>query len=136
MKEIIIEIITPSKLAFKGQIKSISVPGSGGNFQVLFNHAPLLSTLEVGRIKFEDLTGKEFEFAVSGGTIEVNQNKILILADSVEMKEEIDAERAKRAYDRAKARLSGRGRNDIDLIRAEAALKRAVNRMKFTGTQP
>lgn len=133
MKEINVEIITPSKLAFRGEVKSVSVPGSSGNFQVLFNHAPLLSSLEVGRIKFEDLEGKEVELAVSGGTIEVNNNKVLILADSIESKEEIDIDRAKRAYERAKDRLSVNRKNDIDVIRAEAALQRALNRLKFVG---
>ena len=63
----------------------------------------------------------------------LSENKILLLADSLETKEEINIERAKQAYDRAKDRLSNRGK-DIDAIRAEGALARAINRLKFTGT--
>ena len=133
MKELNLEIITPSKQAFSGKVKSLTVPGTAGSFQVLFNHAPLLSTFEIGKVKIEDLEGKETEFATSGGTVEVTENKILILADSLETKEEINVERAKQAYDRAKDRLSNRGK-DIDAIRAEGALARAINRLKFTGT--
>ncbi|KAF0214518.1 MAG: F0F1 ATP synthase subunit [Ignavibacteria bacterium] len=133
MKELNLEIITPSKQAFSGKVKSITIPGTAGSFQVLFNHAPLLSTFEIGKVKIENLEGKETEFATSGGTVEVTENKILILADSLETKEEINVERAKQAYDRAKERLANRGK-DIDAIRAEGALARAINRLKFTGT--
>ena len=133
MKELNLEIITPSKQAFSGKVKSITIPGTAGSFQVLFNHAPLLSTFEIGKVKIENLEGKETEFATSGGTVEVTENKILILADSLETKEEINVERAKQAYDRAKERLAYRGK-DIDAIRAEGALARAINRLKFTGT--
>lgn len=133
MKELNLEIITPSKQAFSGKVKSLTVPGTAGSFQVLFNHAPLLSTFEIGKVKLEDLESKETEFATSGGTVEVTENKILILADSLETKEEINVERAKSAYDRAKERLAARGK-DIDALRAEGALARAINRLKFTGT--
>jgi len=133
MKELNLEIITPSKQAFSGKVKSITVPGTAGSFQVLFNHAPLLSTFEIGKVKIEDLEGKEVEFVTSGGTVEVTENKLLILADSLETKEEINVERAKQSYDRAKERLANRGK-DVDAIRAEGALARAINRLKFTGT--
>lgn len=131
MKEIFVEIITPSKSAYKGQVISITVPGTLGNFQVLYNHAALLSSLEIGKIQIEDATGQHFEFATSGGTVEVRDNKVLILADSVESAEEIDVERAKRAIVRVKERLATRGKGDVDILRAELALQRAVNRMKF-----
>ncbi|MCX6170836.1 MAG: F0F1 ATP synthase subunit epsilon [Ignavibacteriales bacterium] len=133
MKEIFVEIITPSKSAYKGQVKSITVPGTLGNFQVLFNHAPLLSSLEVGKIVIEDATGQHIEFATGGGTVEVKDNKVLVLADSVELVHEIDVERARKAYERAKERLANRSKDDIDIIRAELALQRAMNRMKMAG---
>lgn len=133
MKQINLEIITPSKQAFKGEVKSITVPGSAGSFQVLFNHAPLLSTFEIGRVKLVDLEDKEIEFATSGGTVEVMENKILLLADSLESKEEIDIDRAKKSYDRAKERLSSKNRKEVDQLRAETSLARSINRLKFTG---
>ncbi len=133
MKEINLEIITPSKVAFKGKVKSITIPGTAGSFQVLFNHAPLLSSFEIGKIKLVDLEGKEEEFATSGGTVEVMENKILLLADSFESKDEIDVERAQKSLLRAKDRLATRGKGDINLQRAEGALARAANRLKFKG---
>lgn len=131
MKDFFVEIITPSKCAYKGQVRSITVPGTLGNFQILFNHAPLLSSLEIGRINIEDTTGQKLEYTTGGGTIEVKENKVLVLADSVESAEEIDIERAKRAFERAKERLANRGKGDIDILRAELALQRSINRMKF-----
>jgi F-type H+-transporting ATPase subunit epsilon len=133
MKEINVEIITPSKSAYKGNVKSINIPGTSGNFQVLFNHAPLLSSFEIGKIKIVDMEGKTIEFATSGGTVEVKNNTVLVLADSVEALEEIDVERAKKSYERAKERLSSGSKGDIDIMRAELSLQRAVNRMKFVG---
>lgn len=132
MKELIVEIITPSKTAYKGEVKSITLPGTLGNFQVLFNHAPLLSSLEVGRIKIVEANGNILEFVTSGGTVEILKNKVLVLADSVETANEIDVERARQSYNRAKERLSSR-KVDIDVLRAEASLHRALNRMKFVG---
>jgi F-type H+-transporting ATPase subunit epsilon len=131
MKELLVEIITPSKMAYNGKVKSISLPGTLGNFQVLYNHAPLLSTIEVGRIKIVDLNDIETEYATSGGSVEVLNNKILVLADSFESKEEIDIERAENALHRAKERLANRNKEKIDELRAEIALNRAINRIKF-----
>jgi F-type H+-transporting ATPase subunit epsilon len=131
MKELNVEIITPSRSAYSGKVKSISLPGTLGNFQVLFNHAPLLSTFEIGKIKIVGLDDKETEYATSGGTVEVLSNKILVLADSFESKDEIDIERAERSLQRAKDRIANRNKEKIDEIRAEASLRRAMNRLKF-----
>jgi F-type H+-transporting ATPase subunit epsilon len=133
MKEINVEIITPSKSAYKGNVKSINIPGTVGNFQVLYNHAPMISTFEIGKIKLVDMEDKTIEFATSGGTTEIKNNTVLVLADSVEVLEEVDVERAKKAYARAKERLSSVSKVDIDIMRAELALQRAANRMKFVG---
>lgn len=81
-----------------------------------------------------DLENNSIEFATGGGTVEIKNNKVLVLADSVETAEEIDIERAKQSYERAKERLSNRSRGDIDITRAELALQRALNRLKFVGS--
>ena len=133
MKELYIEIITPSKVAFKGNVKSINIPGVLGNFQVLFNHAPILSSFEIGVIKIVDTENNVTEFSTGGGTVEVLTNKILVLAESLEKKEEIDTARAEEALQRAKDRLSQKNKDNIDAGRAEAALKRAINRLKLSG---
>jgi F-type H+-transporting ATPase subunit epsilon len=130
MKELSVEIITPSSSVFRGKAKSVSVPGSLGNFQILYNHAPILSSLDIGKIKIVDLDDKTIELATSGGTVEVNNNIVLLVVDSAESKEDIDIARAREAFNRAKERISSH-KNDIDLSRAELALQRALNRIKF-----
>ena len=130
MKEFSLEIITPSKTAFAGQVTSITVPGVKGEFQVLLNHAPLMSNFEIGRIKLELTDGGEKVFVTSGGVIEVIHNVVLLLADSIETPEEIDAQRAQKAADRAKQRITERAK-ETDLSRAEISLARAINRLKY-----
>lgn len=132
MSGLYLEIVTPSKTAFKGEITSITVPGAKGSFQVLKNHAPIVSSLDVGHIKVEISDGTIQNYASGGGTIEVNENKVLLLADSIEKIEDIDIERAKSAKERAEERLAKRNTDkDIDITRAELALARAVNRLKL-----
>ena len=125
-----LEVITPSKAAYKGKVISVTVPGALGNFQILSNHAPIMSSLEIGIIKIVDENNKEMIFATSGGTVEVVDNKITILAETFESKNEIDEKRAEEALKRAKERLAKRKTEKIDDLRAELALKRAINRLK------
>ena len=78
-----IEIITPDKKIFDGEIKSVRVPGKRGSFQVLKDHAPIISTLENGLVRIINQENNELIFDISGGVIEVKANKIILLADSV-----------------------------------------------------
>jgi F-type H+-transporting ATPase subunit epsilon len=78
-----IEIITPDKKIFDGEIRSVRVPGKKGSFQVLKDHAPIISTLENGTVRIVDQENKEITYEISGGVIEVKANKIILLADSV-----------------------------------------------------
>ena len=78
-----LEIITPDKKIYDGKVKLVKVPGSKGSFEVLKNHAPLISTLDNGEIKIIDKSDKTSNFTIGGGVIEVNNNEIIILAESV-----------------------------------------------------
>lgn len=78
-----IEIITPDQKVFEGDIRSVRVPGKNGSFQVLKDHAPIVSTLDNGTVIMVDHDAKETTFEISGGLIEVKANKIILLADSV-----------------------------------------------------
>jgi len=128
MSELNLEIVTPSKSAFSGEIKAITVPGTKGRFQVLKNHAPIISTFEIGMIKVDLTDNKSDYYATAGGTIEVLDNKVLVLADSIELVSEIDEERALKSKQRAEERLIEK-KSDINLARAQAALARANNRI-------
>lgn len=78
-----IEIITPEQKVFEGDINSVRVPGKKGSFQVLKNHAPIVSTLDNGPVVMIDIQGNESVYEINGGVIEVKANKIVLLADSV-----------------------------------------------------
>ncbi len=76
-----LEIITPEKTLFKGEVDSLNVPGSKGQFTILHNHAPIISMLDKGQVRFIP-NGKQNEFInIEGGLVEVKKNKIIILAD-------------------------------------------------------
>jgi len=77
-----LEIITPDKKVFEGEVKLIQLPGSKGAFEILKNHAPIISTLEKGVIKIKDKNNEEQLFEVDGGVIENKANKIIVLVES------------------------------------------------------
>ena len=76
-----LEIITPDKKVYSGEVTSVSVPGSMGRFEMLNNHAAIISTLGAGTVKVKDATGVK-TFEVKGGVVENLKNKIIILAES------------------------------------------------------
>lgn len=78
-----LEIITPDKKIFEGEVNLVQLPGSKGSFTMLKNHAPIISTLEKGTITVKDVTGKEFLFNINGGVIENVSNKVIVLVESV-----------------------------------------------------
>ncbi len=125
-----LEIVTPRKVVYSGEVSSFSAPGVAGGFQVLYNHAPLLSAIGVGEVKLLDAQGKEVRYATSGGFVEVKSNHVVMLAESAELPSEIDTQRAESAKQRAHKRLADR-QPEIDLDRAKIALVRAINRLKI-----
>lgn len=75
-----VEIITPDKTLFQGPAKLVQLPGSDGSFEILNNHAPIISTLTKGKIKIVDEAGEQF-IEIGGGVIELQNNKVIILAE-------------------------------------------------------
>lgn len=78
-----LEIITPDKKVYEGEVKLVKVPGSKGSFEILNNHAPIISILEKGEVKVIDNDDKTNYYDISGGVVEVKQNNIIILAESI-----------------------------------------------------
>src|SRR3989339_453008 len=129
MNELDLEIISPEKKVYSGTVKLVTIPGTKGNFQVLYNHAPLISTFEIGIIELSLSDNSTLVFTTSGGSAEILDNKVLILSDTVEPIESIDVERARRAKERAENRLTKK-EGIVDVDRARSALARALNRLK------
>ncbi len=125
-----LEIVTPQKAVFNGEVTSFSAPGITGGFQVLYNHAPLLSAITTGKSKFQDTQGKVTNVATSGGFVEVKANHVVMLAETAELSGDIDIARAQEAKARAQKRLQEKNA-EIDFERARAALARAINRLRI-----
>jgi F-type H+-transporting ATPase subunit epsilon len=78
-----LEILTPDKKVFEGDVTSVTVPGTLGSFEILDHHAPIISTLEDGKLTVRGGTSKEHTYLVHGGVVEVLDNKIMVLAEGI-----------------------------------------------------
>jgi len=129
--ELSLEIVTPFGKLFSEEVTSCIVPGANGQFQILKDHAALVSAVDVGYVKIEHTDAKSAYIAVSGGFCEVKDNQVEVIVESAEFAETIDVNRAKSAKKRADERLSS-SNAEIDLDRAQLALARALNRLKIS----
>ena len=77
----LLDILTPEKLLFEGEIKSVKLPGTNGEFEILNNHAPIISTLSKGEICVTNRKNEREKFNINGGVIEMQNNKIIVLAE-------------------------------------------------------
>jgi len=130
MSTIAVEIMTPERLVMQTQADSVVVPASDGELGILPHHTPLLAQLQPGQVRLRHGDALEL-FAVSGGFVQVEANKVSIFAETAEMPHEIDVERARQAADRARQQLKV-AISDIDLAQAEFALRRALARLHAT----
>lgn len=125
-----LEIVSPVRQVFKGKIQTIIAPGSMGSFQILYNHAPLVSTLNVGKLRHIDENGTEYVYAIGGGVLEVNNNNVSVLAESIETPEELDVERIKAAIARYED-IINRQEEGTDFEQIRALLKLEYNRLSL-----
>ena len=132
MKTSRLEIVTPTRKLDMGDVSYLRAPSTDGLFGVLPRHTNAVISLEIGEITVEK-EGKRDFFATSGGFAEIYSDRIILLVESAERREEIDLERAKAAAERAKKHLEGPKGLDVNSDRATIALKRALNRMMIAG---
>ena len=78
-----LEILTPDKKVYEGEVSSVTVPGTSGSFDILNNHAPIISTLEDGKVIVRGSGKGEERFIIKGGVVELSDNKIIVLAEGV-----------------------------------------------------
>ena len=124
-----LEIVTPEKRAFTGDVDEVIVPGSEGELGILPHHAPLISLLGQGVLRLK-AGGEEQEFAIFGGFLQVRPDRVVVLAETADMAAEIDLERAERARREAEHVLEGGFVEPADLAAARAALQRALIRIR------
>lgn len=128
-----LDIVTPERTVYTGVVDHVQAPGSEGSFGVLQHHAPLLAALDVGTLSFRDEgESSPRHMACSGGFIEVLGDRVIVLAQTIELGDEIDLARAEASRERARERM--RQREDVDMARAQAALERALIRIKVAGS--
>ncbi len=125
-----LDLVTPERLLFSAEVQQVRAPGINGSFGVMANHAPLLTALETGLIKITLPNGLDSYIAAAGGFMQVSREKVIILADSAELSEEIDVDRAKIAAAEAR-RLLEVPSGEIDTEEIRATLERAQNRLKI-----
>jgi len=124
-----LQIITPERVVFQEEgVDSVTLPGVEGELTVLPSHAPLMTALRPGALMFRK-AGEEIDVALSGGFLEVRDDKVIVLADSAERSDEIDLARVEEARQRAAAQLATR-EGEMDVARAMAALERAQARLR------
>lgn len=135
-EKIKLEVVTPKGAVVSEEVDIVTAPGFAGEFGVLANHAPFLSTIKIGTMRYKK-DGSEEELMVSGGFCEVSNNKITFLVETAERGHEIDVDRALRAKERAEKRLlqTREQQEKIDRTRAEAAMQRALARLKIAQRQ-
>lgn len=126
-----LKIITPEKILFEEPIEMLVAPAIDGEIGVLPRHYPLVTGLQVGVLRVKKEGGEEWEpIAISSeGLMEVLPERISILVGAAELRHEIDVERALAAKERAEKRISA-GKEKANIARAEAALQRALNRLR------
>jgi F-type H+-transporting ATPase subunit epsilon len=128
MPSIAIDILTPERRVLQAQADSVVIPSVDGELGILAGHTPLVAQLQPGEIRMRSGDDTQI-FAVSGGFVEVQNNHVVILAETAEMSHEIDAERARQSAERAKAALRAPAPG-VDIAQAEAALRRALARLR------
>lgn len=124
-----VEIVTPNRIILQEQVDELNVPSDWGYIGILPGHTPLLTILGQGELMYRQGTAQSY-MTLFWGYMEVNNDKVTILADVAEPGEEIDRARAESARDRAEDRLRRIHESDIDFERARAALMRAMIRLQ------
>lgn len=126
-----LQIISPTRIFFDGDATMVEMKTTEGEIGVLAGHIPLTAILEPGALKIHQEGGTKVA-ALHDGFVEIQKTKVTILAESCEWPDEINVERAKEAKERAEQRIKS-GRSDVDMVRAELALKKALNRINLAG---
>ena len=126
---ILLEIVTPERLAYSDEVDSVVCPGVEGELGVLPHHAPLLTTLGVGELRIRKGGQEEF-FAIAGGFLQVRPDKVVVMAETADLASEIDLQKAEEARREAERALAEGFAEPADLARARASLQRALMRIQ------
>jgi len=130
-KHLTLELVTPEKVAWSASADFVVLPALEGEMGVLPGHQPFLVQLAPGEVRVTD-KGQVKRFAVSGGFAEIKDDEIALFAETAEMAEQIDAERARQALERAKLQAAKPGLDPLQLAEMDAAMRRAQARLRVS----
>ena len=128
-----LEVVTPERRVLAEAVNSVTVPGRGGEMQILPGHASLISELRTGVLSYTE-NGSSSQLHVSGGFVEVNDDRVAVLAEVAERPEEIDAARARLARDHTEKQLSSWSGSEEDFEKARAKLERSMVRLQLASS--
>ena len=126
---ILLEIVTPERLAYSDEVDAVVLPGSEGELGVLPHHAPLVTTLGIGELRFRK-GGQEESFAIVGGFLQVRPDRVVVMAETADMASEIDLEKAQEARREAEKAIESGFVEAADLAAARASLQQALLRIR------
>lgn len=129
MSSLRLDIVTAERIVYSEDVDEVIAPGVEGQLGILPHHAPLMTALQAGELRVK-VRGEELSMAITGGFLEVRPDRVVILADAAERAEEINVARAEAAKRRAEQRLTEKHAPGFDEAQREAALHRAITRLK------
>ena len=127
-----VEVVTPERRVLDEPVDMVTVPGLGGELGILPGHTPLISQLQTGVLTYMQ-SGKSFQLLVSGGFVEVRDDRVSVLAEVAERPEEIDAARAKASREKWEKQLNAWTGSEAELELAKTELDRSTVRLQLTG---
>jgi len=128
--QIQLDVVTPERRVLSETVNAVTVPGSNGEMQLLPGHAALISELKTGVLTYNQ-DGTNFQLHVSGGFLEVNDDRVSVLAEIAERPEEIDAARARLAREHTEKQLGSWSGSEEDFEKAQAKLERSLVRLQL-----
>ena len=128
-QKLILSIVTPEKQLVSEEVDQVNLPGTEGDLGILHDHAPILTLLRTGKLSYEK-EGETTVLVVSGGYLEVTDNRVTILAETGEFLHEIDRERAERAHSEAEKKLGEIDISEEEYIETQKKLFRAIARLE------
>ena len=128
-QKLILSVVTPEKQLVSEEVDQVNAPGSEGDFGVLYDHAPILTNLRAGQLSYEN-DGESTALVISGGYLEVTDNRVTILAETGEFLHEIDRERVERARSQAEEKLGNPDLSEEEFSETQKKLFRAIARLE------
>lgn len=130
-KKLFCEVITPEKILYQGDVDMVIAPGTLGELGILPTHEPIITTLNIGELRLKRGSDQQDYIAIDGGYMEVNEDRVTILADAAEYASKMDIGELNKIKDNIENSLSAMTKNSEDFFAASAELERVTNRLRI-----